>query len=96
MVVAIVYAVDVSKPSAPACPLPIADPTLGEANHPATIGIDAVAEVEVFYLYLTLASHNGSNDVLMLADGGKGRTFGRGNMFSPTLQKMPDNADKLT
>src|SRR5215213_1568636 len=73
MVEAVVNAVDVSKPSAPACPLPIADPTLSEANHPAAIGIDAIAEVEVLYLYLLLASHNGSNDVLMLTDGGEGR-----------------------
>src|SRR5215212_7239337 len=62
---------DVSKPTVPACPLPIADPPLSEANHPATIGIDAVAEVEVLYLNLMLASHNGSNDVLVLTDGGK-------------------------
>jgi hypothetical protein len=61
--------VDVSQPSALACPLTIADPTLSEANHPATIGIDAVAEVEVLYLYLMLASHNSSNDILVLADG---------------------------
>src|SRR5215208_6062271 len=64
---------DVSKPTVPACPLPIADPTLSEANHPATIGIDAIAEVEVLYLYLMLASHNSTNDVLVLTDGGKGR-----------------------
>src|SRR5215208_6764974 len=73
MVEAVVNAVDVSKPSVPACPLPIADPTLGEANHPATIGIDAIAEVEVLYLYLMLARYDGSNDVLMLADRGEGR-----------------------
>src|SRR5215208_2130977 len=73
MVEAVVNAVDVSKPAVPACPLTIADPTLGEANHPATIGIDAIAEVKVLYLYLMLARHNGSNDVLVLADGGEGR-----------------------
>jgi hypothetical protein len=61
--------VDVSKPTVPACPLPVADPTLSEANHPATIGIDAIAEVEVLYLYLMLARYDGSNDVLMLTDG---------------------------
>src|SRR5215213_8265602 len=72
MVEAVVNAVDVSKPSAPACPLPIADPTLSEANHPATIGIDAIAEVEVLYLYLLLARYDGSNDVLMLTDGSNG------------------------
>jgi hypothetical protein len=68
VVVAVVYAVDVSKPSAPACPLPITDSTLGEANHLGTIGIDAIAEVEVLYLYLMLARHDGSNDVLVLAE----------------------------
>src|SRR5215211_6497136 len=72
MVEAVVNAVDVSKPSAPACPLTIADPSLGEANHPATIGIDAIAEVEVLYLHLMLARYDGSNDVPMLTDGGKG------------------------
>jgi hypothetical protein len=73
VVVAVVKAVDVFWPTVPACPLPIADPTLGEANHPAAIGIDAIAEVEVLYLYLLLASHNSINDVLVLADGGEGR-----------------------
>src|SRR5215213_4552163 len=73
MVEAVVNAVDVSKPSAPACPLPVADPTLSKANHPATIGIDAIAEVEVLYLYLMLARYDGSNDVLVLTDGSKGR-----------------------
>jgi hypothetical protein len=65
--------VDVSKPSVPACPLTIAYPSLSEANHPATIGIDTIAEVEVLYLYLMLARYDGSNDVLVLADGGEGR-----------------------
>ena len=55
---------------------------------PATIDIDAVAEVEVLYLYLMLARDNGSNDVLMLIDGGKGRTFGGVNTLSPTLKKI--------
>src|SRR5215218_6908345 len=73
MVEAVVNAMDVSKPSVPTCPLPIADPPLSEANHPATIGIDAIAEVEVLYLYLMLASHNSSNNILVLADGGEGR-----------------------
>src|SRR5215212_10568835 len=72
MVEAVVYAVDVGKPTVPACPLPVADPTLSEANHPATIGIHTVAEVEVLYLYLMLSRHDSSNDVLMLADGGEG------------------------
>src|SRR5215208_1422746 len=73
MVEAVVNAVDVSKPTAPACPLSITHPTLSEANHPATIGIDAIAEVEVLYLYLMLARYDGSNDVLVLTDWGKGR-----------------------
>src|SRR5215213_5664973 len=73
MVEAVVNTVDVGKPAVPASPLTVADPTLSEANHPATIGIDAVAEVEVLYLYLMLARDNGSNDVLMLANGGEGR-----------------------
>jgi hypothetical protein len=72
VVEAVVEVVDVSEPTVPTCSLPIADPSLGEANHPATIAIDAVAEVEVLYLYLVLASHNSSNDVLVLADGSKG------------------------
>jgi hypothetical protein len=33
VVEAVVYAEDVAKPTVPACPLPIADPTLGEARH---------------------------------------------------------------
>src|SRR5215213_6612385 len=73
MVEAVVKAVDVSKPTVPACPLPIAYTTLSEANHPATIGIDAIAEVEVLYLYPMLACHNSSNDVLVLTNGGEGR-----------------------
>src|SRR5215213_7498611 len=69
VVVAILHAwVDTATPRGP---LPIADPALSEANHPATIGIDAIAEVEVLYLYLLLASHYSSNDVFVLADGGK-------------------------
>jgi hypothetical protein len=67
VVEAVVYAMDVCKPSAPACPLPIADPTLSEANHPGAIGIDAVAEVEVLYLYLMLTCCYAGNDVLVLA-----------------------------
>ena len=73
MVVAVVKAVDVCQPTAPTCPLPVAYPSLSEANDPATIGIDAVAEVEVLYLYLMLARDNGSNDVLVLA--GEGETI---------------------
>jgi hypothetical protein len=72
VVEAVVYGVDVSKPTVPACPLPLTYPSLGEANHPSTIGIHAVAKVEVLYLHLMLASHNSSNDILVLTDGGKG------------------------
>jgi hypothetical protein len=42
------------QPSAPACPLPIADPTLGEARYLNTISEKTVAEVEVFHLYRML------------------------------------------
>jgi hypothetical protein len=66
--------VDISKPTVPASPLSIADPTLSEANHPATIGIDAVAEVEVLYLYLMLTCCYAGNDVLVLA--WEGETIG--------------------
>src|SRR5215211_582979 len=66
---------DVAYPSVPACPLPIADPTLSEADYPSTVGVHAVAEVEVLHLYLMLTSHNSSNDVLVLADGSEGRVI---------------------
>ena len=80
---------DVSKPSVPACPLPIADPPLSEANHPATIGIDAIAEVEVLYLYLMLVSHDSSNDVLVLAE--KAKQSGDRNMpLGPYTSVMTD------
>jgi DNA-binding Xre family transcriptional regulator len=58
------------QPPVPACPLSITYPPLGEADHSSTIGIDAVAEVEV--LYPMLARYDGSNDVLVLNDGGNG------------------------
>jgi len=69
VVEAVVYAVDVSAPTSP---LPITYASLSEANHPASIGIDAIAEVEVLYLYLMLARYDGSNDILMLTDGSNG------------------------
>jgi hypothetical protein len=72
VVVAVVYAVDVGKPAVPACPLTVAYPPLGEARHPTTIEIQTIAEVEVLYLYLMLTRYDGSNDVLMLTNGGKG------------------------
>jgi hypothetical protein len=64
VVVAVVYAVDLTKPTVPASPLPISYPPLGEANHPGTIGIHAVAEVELLYLNLVHTGCHGSNDVL--------------------------------
>jgi hypothetical protein len=67
VVEAVVYAVDVSKPTVPACPLPITYPALGKACHPTTIGIHAIAEVEVLYLYPMLTGCHGINDVLVLA-----------------------------
>jgi hypothetical protein len=88
--------VDVCKPTVPACPLPITYTPLSEGRYPNAIGIQAVAKVEVLYLYLPLTGCYSSRDVLVLTDGGKGRTFGGGNTLSPTLQKMSDNADMLT
>ena len=52
VVVAVVYAVDVAQPTVPACPLWITHPPLREADHPGTIGINTVVEVEVLYLDL--------------------------------------------
>jgi hypothetical protein len=72
MVEAVVKAVNVSKPTVPSRPLTIAYPTLSKANHSGAIGIDAIAEVEVLYLYVVLARDNGRNDVLVLTDGSKG------------------------
>jgi hypothetical protein len=69
MVVTVVNAVDVTQLTVPACPLAIAYPTPGKADSSTTIGINTVAKIEVLYLYLILASHNGSNDILELADG---------------------------
>ena len=54
VVEAVVYAVDVSLPTAPACPLPITYTSLSEACDPTTINNQTVAEVEVLYLYLML------------------------------------------
>jgi hypothetical protein len=71
VVVADVQAVDVALSTAPACPLTVANPTLSEANHPATIGINAVAEVEVLYLYPMLTCWYAVNDVLVLTWGGE-------------------------
>src|SRR5829696_3944324 len=73
VVITVVNAVDVSKPTAPACPLPIAYTPLGEARHPTTIDKQPVAEGEILYLYLMLTGRHASNDVLVLTDGGKGR-----------------------
>ena len=43
VVVSVVQAVDVVKPSVPARPLPITYPPLGEGRHPNTIGLRTVA-----------------------------------------------------
>jgi len=50
VVEAVVYAVDVTQPTAPACPLPLPYPAFGEGRHPNAIGIQTVSEVEIFYL----------------------------------------------
>jgi hypothetical protein len=63
MVEAVVKAVDVGKPSAPTCPLPIAYPALHETRCFTTIGIQTVAEV----LYPMLTCCYAVNDVLVLA-----------------------------
>jgi hypothetical protein len=60
VVVAVVFAVDVAQPSAPARPLPITDPILSEGRYPTTIDKQPVAEVEVFYLYPMLTRCYGS------------------------------------
>ena len=52
VVVAVIYAVDVLKPSAPKRPLTIAHPTLGKRGHLDNVGVKPVAEVEVLYLNL--------------------------------------------
>jgi hypothetical protein len=72
VVVAVVYAVDVLQVSAPACPLAVTYPTLSKRRHPDAISIQTIAEVEVLHLYLMLTSCYAINDVLVLADGGKG------------------------
>jgi hypothetical protein len=46
---------------------------VGEARHPDSIGIQAVAEIEVLHLDPMLTGRHASRDVLMLADGSKGR-----------------------
>jgi hypothetical protein len=74
VVVAVVYAVDVGKPTVPTRPLPITYPTLCEARHPTTIDIQTIAEVEVFYLYLMLTCCYAVNDALVLA--WEGETIG--------------------
>jgi hypothetical protein len=72
VVESVVDAVDVGYPSASARSLTITYPALGEADHPSTIGIHAVAEVEILHLDLVNTGCYGSNDVLVLADGSKG------------------------
>src|SRR5215210_5963169 len=72
MVVAVLKAMDISKPTAPACPLPITYPSLGERCHPDAIGEKPIAEVEVLYLDPMLARRHAIGDVLVPANGGEG------------------------
>jgi hypothetical protein len=58
---------DFTKPTVPACPLPIPYPTLGERRHPTTIDKQPVAKVEVLYLSPMLTCCYAVNDVLVLA-----------------------------
>jgi hypothetical protein len=67
MVVAVVYAVDVSTSTSP---LSIAYPSLGEGRYLDANGIQTVAEVEVLYPMLNCC--HDSIDVLVLTDGGRG------------------------
>ena len=53
VVIAVVDAVDVVQPSAPACSLTITYSTLREGRHLHTIGIQPLAEAEIFDLVLT-------------------------------------------
>jgi hypothetical protein len=71
VVVAVVQAVDVVEPTVPACPFTVAYTPLGEAHHADTIGIQAIAEVKVLYLYPMLTCCYASNDVLVLAWDGE-------------------------
>jgi hypothetical protein len=80
--------VDVAQPSVPACPLPIAYSSLGEARHLDAIGEKTVAEVEVLYLYLMLTRCYGSDDVLALA--WEGETIGRAEDAYPYSCVMAD------
>jgi hypothetical protein len=72
VVVAVIQAVDVLQVPAPERPLTIAYPTFGERRYLDAISIQSVTEVEVLNLYLMLTSHHAINNVLVLADGGKG------------------------
>jgi hypothetical protein len=73
VVVAVVQAVDVVEPTVPACPITVTYTPFGEAHHPDTIGIQAIAEVKVTYLYPMLTCY-ASNDVLVFA--WEGETMG--------------------
>jgi hypothetical protein len=72
VVEAVVYAVDVGKPSVPMRPLTIIYTAVGEGRHPDSIGIQTV--VEVLYLYPMLNCCYAVNDVLVLA--WEGETIG--------------------
>ncbi len=73
VVVAVVYAMDVVHPPAPTRPLPITCPTVSEPSNTGNqiSRVEAIAEVEVLYLYLMLTGCYASTDVLVLTDGGK-------------------------
>src|SRR5215203_1897817 len=63
LVEAVVYGVDLTYPTVPACPLPVFDPPLGERRHLDTIGEKAVSDVEVLDLYPMLARRHAIDDV---------------------------------
>ena len=71
MIVAVIQAVEVGKPSAPACPLLVAYWTPSKGRHPNAIGIKTITEVEVLYVYLKLSCRHAISDIPVLTDGGK-------------------------
>ena len=74
VVVAVIHAVNVSKPSAPTCPLAITRPTVSEPSNAGNqiSRVEAIAEVEVLHLYLMLTGLDAHRQVLVFADGAKG------------------------
>ena len=65
---------------------------LQRRTHPTTVGKQAIAEIKVLYLDLILTCCYGINDVLMLADGGKGRIIL--DPYSHVLPNMQSKAAK--